>query len=386
MDKVVKYLLGLFVAITLIDALLLPPFDFISLNNLLFPLATIGILIAYKQDKLFWISASLIGLIVISSLLSNYVNNGITKAEFIWSIRWVKLFTIGWSTYFVFQNNRKMLSHLLFMGFIGVVVINALQLIGIPSVIDLYSSKEAATVSLTKSLLDGRVFGSVLNPNNNGLLLSLFAVYFLTSNVRWKYLLVSISGLLILMTQSRTAFIALVLVIGVLIIIHLWKKSKRHLLLFGAGSLLVLFALIQLKFNNLSSLFDGSAFRSNSVNTRFDVANKVFEVNAESHFLGQGKLANIPELVGGSIDNEFMYVYLQYGFIGILALCTIVVLFSVMSIKPIVSRGSLGMIIVMLICGLTNLSFSNLEIGSIFILLFVASLASSSIDSSESVK
>ena len=375
MDKAIKYLLTVYLAVTIVSALLLPPLNFISFDNLLFPLAGLAVLQVNYRNKVFWISAGLIGLITLSSLLSNFISGGITSGEILWSVRWVKLFTLGWSVHYLMHENRTTLQSFIILGFLGMVIINALQLIGVDAVIDLYASKQEATVSLTRSLLDGRMFGTVLNPNNNGLLLSLFAVFFLGSNIRWKYVYVVISGLLILMTQSRTAFVALVCVVGILILFYLWKRSKKQLLIFLLGSAVALFALVQLKFTNLSSLFDGSAFHSNSLKKRYEVVHNVVETNADSMFFGQGKVNNIPELIGGSIDNEYFYVYLEYGVLGLISLFGVLMLLTGLSLRVKISPGNIGLLVVMLICGLTNLSFSNLEIGATFIILFVALLA-----------
>ena len=378
-------MLTVYLAVTIISALLLPPLNLISFDNFLFPLAGIAVLQLSFRKQLFWISAAVIGMITLSSLLSNYVNNGLTANELIWSVRWVKLLTLGWTVHYVIKENGAFFKLFIVAGFLGMVIINALQLMEVESIIDLYAVKQDATFSLTKNLLDGRMYGTVLNPNNNGLLLSLFAVYFLMSDLKWRHIYLIISSLLILMTQSRTAFIALIVVVGMLLLFRLWKKNKKQLLIFILGAAVLLFALVQLKFNNLSSLFDGTAFHSNSLNKRFEVIHNVIELNRESMLLGQGKLSNIPELVEGSIDNEYIYVYLQYGALGLLSLFAILIFFIRLSLKRNINTGNLGFLVVMLICGLTNLSFSNLEIGAMFTILFVGLLTSNSLEKNKIV-
>ena len=79
---------------------------------------------------------------------------------------------------------------------------------------------------------------------------------------------------------------------------------------------------------------------------------------------------NIPEYLGYSIDNEYAFVYLEYGFVGIVALASLILLLIFLSVSNRYRIGNLGLIMVMLICGLTNLSFTNLEIAPIFFILF----------------
>ncbi len=371
MDKAIKYLLLIYVVLAACTSFLLPPSELMSLDNYIFPLASIAVLYKYRSHKAFWISAVIIGFITFSSLLSNYVNGGITVSELVWSLRYGKLFVLGWSVVSVISESRGSYQTILVFGFLGMVIVNALQLIGINSVIELYATKPETITSMTYNLLDGRLFGTVHNPNNNGLIFALFTVYFLVSKVPWKYVYVVISALMIILTQSRTAFIALVLVAGVIVVLHLWKKSKRQFLLFLGGSCVAILLLFQLKLSNLSSLFNGEAFYSNSLTTRFEMVDNVLKANAERSFLGMGKTNNIPEVIGGSIDNEYIYIYLEYGILGSMAFLVVLALLISISFRNGFSSGNIGLLIIMLICGLTNLSFSNLLIGVPFVLLFI---------------
>ena len=376
MDRLIKYILTTYVAVVILNALLLPPLNVISLDNLLFPLAGIAVVITFFRNKVFLISAILIGLLLASNLLSNYINGGLTLTEIAWTTRWLKLFAIGWSTYYVFRNNRQVFDGVLLIAFLGMVAVNALQLMGVSSVIELYASRVEIGESLLNNLVDGRLFGTFINPNNNGLIMAMFGVYFFTSNIRWKYLLMTLASGIVLMTQSRTVFLAFICVIALSGMYFLFKQSKKKFLLFLGGMAGLLLVLVQLKFSNLSSVFNGSAFYSNSITTRFRVVEKTIEANNGTPWFGQGKINSFPDFFGDSIDDEYAYVYLEYGLVGLLLLGLLVVFLCVLSIrKKKVSLAALGLIIMMLICGLTNLSFSNMEIGPTFAVLLVAAYA-----------
>ena len=238
-----------------------------------------------------------------------------------------------------------------------------------------FASKAEISDLLTRSLIDGRLSGTFINPNNNGFVFALFGVYFLVSGERAKYILLSISGVLIVLSQSRTAFLAFLVV---LVLVGLWllsKHSRRRALYFLGGMCLFLMVAIQLNLKNLNSIFDGSAFRSNSITTRFEVIQKTIEVNEQNIWLGHGKINNIPDFLGYSIDNEYAYLYLEYGAIGIFFFLLLIGFLGILSMVQ--NKGhpvSIGLLLIMLVCGLTNLSFTNMEVGPVFALLFACAL------------
>ena len=375
MDRVVTYIITLYVTIVVVSSLLFPPMNIISIDNWLLPFVLLAITFFYFKNRTFRISLLLVVLIMGSCIISNYINNGLAFDEVLWSVRWLKLFIIGWASYYLITKNRKYTESLILMVFIGLTFINALQLIGVDAIVELYASKAEISDLLTRSLIDGRLSGTFINPNNNGFVFALFGVYFLVSGERAKYILLSISGILIVLSQSRTAFLAFLVV---LVLVGLWllsKHSRRRALYFLGGMCLFLMVAIQLNLKNLNSIFDGSAFRSNSITTRFEVIQKTIEVNEQNIWLGHGKINNIPDFLGYSIDNEYAYLYLEYGAIGIFFFLLLIGFLGILSMVQ--NKGhpvSIGLLLIMLVCGLTNLSFTNMEVGPVFALLFACAL------------
>lgn len=371
MNRIVSYIITLYVVIVAVSSLLLPPMNIISIDNWLLPFALLAIIYYYFKTRAFRINFLLIVLIIGSGIISNYINEGLTFNEILWSVRWLKLIIIGWASYYLYTNNRQFAESLILTVFIGVTFINALQLMGVHAIVDLYAPKAEISDLINRSLIDGRLSGTFMNPNNNGFVFALFGIYFLVFAVRAKYILVSISGVLIILSQSRSAFLAFLLTVLVVSIFVLYRDNRRRLLYFIGGLCVFFMIAIQLNLKNLNSIFDGSAFRSNSITTRIEVIQKTIEVNEQHMYLGHGKINDIPQFLGYSIDNEYAYLYLEYGVLGLFFFLLLLVFLIILSMAQ--NKGhpaSIGLILVMVFCGLTNLSFTNVEVGPVFAILF----------------
>ena len=371
MNRVAKYTITSYLVLVAFSSLLFPPMNIISVDNWLLPFALLAITYSYFKNRIFWLNFFLVVLIIASSLISNYINNGLAFDEVLWSVRWLKLITIGWASYYLFTKNWKLTEGLILSVFIGITLINALQLMGVATIVEFYAPKAEISDLINRSLIDGRLSGTFMNPNNNGFVFALFGIYFLVSAVRAKYILVSISGVLIILSQSRTAFLAFLFAVLVVSIFVLYRDNRRRLLYFIGGLCVFLMIAIQLNLKNLNSIFDGSAFRSNSITTRIEVIQKTIEVNEQYMYLGHGKINDIPKFLGYSIDNEYAYLYLEYGVLGLFFFLLLLVFLIILSIAQ--NKGhpaSIGLILVMVFCGLTNLSFTNVEVGPVFAILF----------------
>ncbi|HIP31256.1 MAG TPA: hypothetical protein EYG86_00695 [Crocinitomicaceae bacterium] len=372
MHKIWSIILSFYIGLVLINALILPPINFISIDNVIFPFAFIGTFFLFGKKQAFKWSFVIVILSVCSSLMSNYLADGVSIQELLWGIRILKTFTVGWSVFYLLSHHFELFNKLLFYCFIGFVSINALQLLEWNFILELYAPNQQMVDALNNSYLDGRIFGVTTNPNSNGLILALFGFYYFISNEKNKYILVAIAGLLVLMTQSRTAFIAFAIAMMALLLFKFLKKGKKYVFIFLTTSAITLLLIVNLKLNNLSSLFDGSAFQSHSLLNRFDVISQVLKVNESSFVFGQGKVNNMRELVGGSIDNEYAFVFLEYGLVGILILLITITFLIILASKKNFNKQAIGLLLIMFVCGLTNLSFSSLEVSALFILLFVA--------------
>ncbi|MCO5260284.1 MAG: O-antigen ligase family protein [Crocinitomicaceae bacterium] len=362
----------IYLALVIVVDLLLPKLGFISLSNLLFPIVLIVLGHTYFKDKTFLLIGSLVILYCLFEVFVNFYNAPLTTNEISYVLRPLKLFAIGYSTYFLMQKYAPQIKNLLLFSFIGVAVIVALQLLGISSIIDWYVPQKEIADSLKFSLFDARVIGVFINPNNLGLFALLSFVFVYKNDMNYKKELLLLLFLLMLFSQSRTVIIAFIVII--LLEFIRFKKVKINY-----WYLLAFFALIigiGLSLPNTRSLFTGDAFHSNSFLKRFFVIDNVLQVNKESFVLGKGHINDIISLVGGSIDNEYAYIYLEYGIIGlILTLLGFAGLFIGLYRKS-ANYITIYLFVILLIAGFTNLSFSNYEILPFMIVFCVLSLVS----------
>jgi O-antigen ligase len=369
MKKWLTYLLFFYLTLVFIGSVLMPPVNFISLDNFLFPFAFLVVVYTYYKNKGFQLLFLSLSLLCGVMTISNASSNGLSIPEVFVVLRWFKILTVGFAAYHVYQERKLLTESLLTIGFLLVVLINSMQLLEVKFFVELYAPKQGLLDLLNTTLLDARVYGTMLNPNINGLCLVLFATYFIVSDIKWKYVYAVMAALLLIMTQSRTAFIALVLISLFVFSFYLVRRNRKILIALFGGFALILLLLLQFKFNNLTSLFDGTAFTSNSVTTRFEMIKNVLDVNQTNLLLGQGKVRDIPSLIGGSVDNEYAYVYLEYGLLGLVSIAVVIIALIWLVVKKSTNKYTLGIIGVMMICGITNLSFSSLEIGPLFALL-----------------
>ncbi len=374
MDRIIRICISFYIFLIVVNTFLLPPLNIISLDNFLFPFTLVFLFFLYAKNRFFQLSFALAILLIGTKLVSNHMNEGLSLNEFLWSIRVLKQLAIGWSVYYMVRHLRPVFEKIVLFGFLGLALINSFQLLEWKFILDLYSAKPEMSNYLVYSLLDARIFGVFTNPNSNGLILGLFAFYFLLGNEKYKYILVFIASTLLIMSQSRTVFLVFTGLIIIYYILFFLKRNRKLLLLFLGGTILLLGFISSIKLNNLSSVFNGSAFISNSVKTRFKILDKVVDMNQDSYWFGQGKIDNIPQLIDGSIDNEFLYVYLEYGIIGIITSLLSILFLFFLALNKKMNSQTIYLLLIMLVSSATNLTFNNIEVSGGFILLFSAAL------------
>ncbi len=340
--------------------------------NYLFPLALIVLTFQYRKEKAFRHSLIIVSIFCGVQLLINWIYPPIIFSEILWSLQYLKIFTIFWTAYYLWSEQKQIACYVLDIAFVSLVIINALQLMEFQWVLNAYAPSVNYKNEILFSVMDSRVFGSFLNPNNNALALLLFTVAYLFSNKKMKWSYVILGAVLIFLTQSRTVFLLMVLSMVVFVFQKYRMNLKRVLFIGAAGSLLLFIALYFFKFDYIQMLLDGRIFSSNSFIVRTEAASAVFEVNKEQVVLGQGKVPNIPDLIGYSIDNQFMYLYLEYGLLGILSFLSIITYILIAAIKKR-STSALLIVGVLLLAGLSNLSFSNSELIAIYTFILAGS-------------
>lgn len=162
-----------------------------------------------------------------------------------------------------------------------------------------------------------RILGVIGNPNGNAILFLFFATFFFPSkNASWKeqlWFFLAVFG--VLACQSRTAFIALLLIVplGVWHYRYGWKQLLLLVLLIAAlyGLLLLLGNLY------ISSLTSGKLMQSNAVRGRFEVWGMLWEMIKAKPLLGYGPFKDYFYTNNIYPENEYILYLWRYGFLGL---------------------------------------------------------------------
>lgn len=217
-----------------------------------------------------------------------------------------------------------------------------------------------------------RMLGLMGNPNCNAVLFLFFTCYYLAWYAYQKRNIISliISVVMVLLTQSRTGFISLIVIFIIFIL------KDMNLKKIGKGLVLLLFIVLALSIINAEYIFvlwDRPLEKITSLTVRFDVWLMLIEMVKDQWLIGLGPFKEF--FYGNALyaDSEYILNYFRYGICGL-------VLYSALLLYPIVSifrkrfklnqyTFSAGLFfVVLLINGLTNapLSEPRLQILTIF--------------------
>lgn len=362
LNKAISYLNFIYIMLILIVDLFLPRINIISLSNLLLPIVLIAGIYVFKNNKNLYLFGIFILLVCAYKLLMNFLVVPLTSSELSYVLRPLKIAAIIMAVAQLMRTMQRQLQVLINITFFGLVIITAFQLMNIDYFIDIYASQQSAADFVKYSLIDGRVTCVFLNPNNLGFIALLFILYYYRSYLSNKLSFIFLAFIVVLFSQSRTiilATISLAMIEFIRVAFYIKKQKINYWLI---SSIAISVVAICLTLPNTRSLILGTAFKSSSFQTRVEIVEKVKSVNAEYRLFGRGKLNNITELIGGSIDNEYAVIYLEYGFLGLLIVLGVFIsLFALTwKLKPDVFFPHV--LFLLLIVGFTNLSFSNYEI------------------------
>lgn len=376
LSKISKIILVIYITLNILDALLLPAIQFISLDNFLIPLVGIIILNSFWKNKTFQITFILVLVKVVTEFLSNYFI-GFVWSNFAYSGIWIKYFLFIWSCCYLMTRNLniKIIDNILIFFTTILIVINCIQLLRID-----YISKALESIYVHRQDLidynfagfDGfRLNGTQTNPNDNGIMLLLLMCFFYLRKIKYKEIWAILLVMLILLTQSRTAFISLCF-ISFLYFLPVMKSISYRKVMIIISSILISFTLlIILGFKTLLLLFNGSAFTSNSFMVRLGNIKEVTYGLDNHQFFGYGKIQSFQLFFGRSIDNELAYELAQYGFLGLLLYLLIIAVMHFLIQKYSGVRRAFMFTGLILLFGVTNLSLLNSEVGILFCMFFI---------------
>lgn len=372
------YLALLFVVFSVVGELFFPATVSFILDDLFFPFGLLFLAVTFfKNPKWRWLIVAFSAIAAWGMLSDILSNGGIRTAPIGMLVRWVKwpIMLIAIAEFSKLSIQRKQVENGIVIIFLSLVGINLLMMLN-PfgfgrELSELFSSRADVLLSNYHEFGAFRLSGTMMNPNNNAVLFGLFLLFFLHLNPRkyWKYILMAF--ILIFLTQSRTVML---LTLAVLALFVLRSNSRKvNLVLIPAGILSLLGGMFFFRSTNLLSIFNGTAFQSNSWTQRVDHYGILFQTGFSKLLMGHGIVLDPIAAVGFYFDSEYLSIGYQYGLIGLLI--WVIAIGIVVKITLQANRKStFGWALVLFILGVaaTNFTFLNVECATLMMSLIGA--------------
>ncbi|MFK7785031.1 MAG: O-antigen ligase family protein [Crocinitomicaceae bacterium] len=377
-ERILHFLALLFVVFSLMGELFFPASVRFILDDIFLPFGLMFLGLTFFQKPSWrWIILSFVAMSA-WGLMSDVLANGtIRTAPMGMLLRWLK-----WPTMLILVaelSSLKIRKHhvtlsirLVFLILAGINIWMMLNISGTGRWLsEIFTPKSDVMISNYHEIGSFRLSGTMKNPNNNAILFGLFLLYFLYTNARkyWKYILLAF--VMIFLTQSRTVLIIMLAILGMYV---LNKNSRRtNLILIPAGLISLLVGLFLFRSRNLMSIFDGSAFQSNSWRMRMEHYELLFSSSASDTLLGHGIILDPISTVGFYFDTEYLSIGYQYGMIGLLIWVMILVVL-LLKLRTTNRKSTFGWAIVILVFGVatTNFTFLNAECATLMMALIGA--------------
>ena len=374
-ERILHYLALTFVVFSLVGALFIPAHIRFIFDDLFFPFGLIFLAVTFfKYPKWRWLILAF-GAIACWGILSDVLANGTIRTGTLGMlVRWLKwpIILISVTDLGNLKVRKSQVENGVVFAFLIMVGMNILMMIdpfGIgKSLSEMYTQKIEILLSNYHEFGAFRLSGMMRNPNTNAVLFGLFLLYFLHANARkyWMYILMAF--VLIFLTQSRTVMLVIVAVLAIYI---LSKNSRKlNLIIIPTGILTLFGGAYLFRSTSLMSIFNGSAFQSNSWTNRVEHYGVLFKSGASDLLLGHGIILDPVSSVGFYFDSEYLSIGYQYGLIGLLIWLIIIGLILQISRKAD-RKSTFGWTLVLFIFGIasTNFSFLNVECATLMMVL-----------------
>ena len=374
-ERILHYLALLFVVLSLAGELLLPANVRFILDDLFFPFGVLFLAQTFfKHPKWRWFIFAF-GAMTVWGMLSDVLANGTVRTAPIGMLlRWLKwpIMCIAIAELGQLKIKRSQVENGVVISFLVLAGINILMMINPFGfgrwLSEMYTPKIEMLLSNYHEFGAFRLSGTMLNPNTNAILFGLFLIFFLHMNARkyWQYILLAF--ILVFLTQSRTVML-MSLVIFALFVLSA-NTRKVNMIIIPAGILSLIVGLFLFRSTNLMSIFNGSAFQSNSWTQRMEHYEILFKGGFNNMLLGHGIVLDPIASVGFYFDSEYLSIGYQYGLIGLFIWVVIIGLLLRVSLK--VNREStFAWALVLFIFGIaaTNFTFLNVECATLMLAL-----------------
>lgn len=161
-----------------------------------------------------------------------------------------------------------------------------------------------------------RLLGVMGNPNNNAILWSFFAAYFLAAKKNlWGKLFFLISVTMVMLTGSKTAAIALLAMLLVNWQLQKFSLKSAAVILISAGIMLSAVALFNISY--ISSLWSTGLESNRSFMTRLEIWDHLAEMIRRSPWIGYGPNKDYFYQNNLYSESEYFLMAWRYGIIGL---------------------------------------------------------------------
>jgi len=330
------------------------------------------------KNKGYYLRFSLITFCVFLSLfiLELLSNQEIIFGHILYLLRWIKYGVVFVLTLYFYRTlNATQLNNVVkgcFLLLVGINIVIYLNLFGMGEYLQfLHSPKESFAFSNFHEPGVFRLGGTFINPNDNGIIFSLFFLLFALHKYLKDHYFTILAILMVLLTQSRTAMLLSVGMVLILIIYYaIHSKVTRRQIFIGLLTIIILFTFFSIfNFSYISTLFTGKAFESNSFVIRIENFSNVVGTSNEVLFIGRGVINDQIAIFGKYLDSELTLVIAQFGIVGLCIWLAFIFIMIKMALRSdIHSKVFISFVILYVGTSVTNLSFFNTQLG---LLLFV---------------
>lgn len=209
-----------------------------------------------------------------------------------------------------------------------------------------------------------RMLGFSSNPNINSIVFGFFAILFIPQKDKKsiKYLWFITAVFMMFLCQSRTNFIAFVvmIILTFLIVKRVYNFNVKKIILSVLIGYLLAFLLAQNVY--LNSLFSGEITQNKSLLGRFEVWKHLFEMILQKPFFGHAPYKEYFYQNNLYSENEYIMQTWRYGFIGLIVFLGVLFYPALKTIGKLSNKKSLILFqftILVSINSLTNNPFSD---------------------------
>lgn len=278
---------------------------------------------------------------------------------------------VSYSLFLLFmqeEKNYQLIIKLLIISLVVYLAGNFLQLLRVPFIPTLLAkySNAGQVDAMEKAVSFGRLprlTGFIGNPNNNAAFFACMAgltldLFFVRKQRVYLLLLVAIM-MVIVFTQSRTMFVALFLIFGIVA----FATGKLSLVIIGSVFILVIKYLVHIPYLDL--LFDTNKLsQTHSVTGRLEEWANLMAMIKQQPWLGFGGYKEYFYLTQTYPENEYILAWFRYGIIYLLLFIGMMVASAIMGIisaqkKVFGGYFMLGTNLTLLISSISNTPFNN---------------------------